>query len=36
MAPSVQLYQLFLNRIKHFRTNSPQAGWDGVWVFESK
>jgi adenylate cyclase len=36
MAPSVQLYKLFLNRIKHFRTNSPQAGWDGVWVFESK
>ncbi len=36
MAPSVQLYQLFLDRIKHFRANSPQAGWDGVWVFESK
>jgi adenylate cyclase len=36
MAPTVQLYQLFLDRIKHFRANSPQAGWDGVWVFESK
>ncbi|HEY6280186.1 MAG TPA: adenylate/guanylate cyclase domain-containing protein [Burkholderiales bacterium] len=36
MAPAVQLYQLFLDRIKHFRANSPQAGWDGVWVFESK
>lgn len=36
MAPSVQLYQLFLERIKHFRANPPQAGWDGVWVYESK
>ena len=36
MAPSVQLYQLFLERIKHLRANTPQAGWDGVWVFESK
>ena len=36
MAPTVQLYQLFIDRIKQFRANSPQADWDGVWVFESK
>ncbi len=36
MAPSAQLYQLFLERIKHFRANPPQADWDGVWVYESK
>ncbi len=36
MSPSDQLYQLFLEHIKQFRTNPPQVGWDGVWVYERK
>ncbi len=30
------LYEVYLERIRHFRTAEPGAGWDGVWVFESK
>ena len=30
------LYELYLERIRHFRSAAPGAGWDGVWVFESK
>ncbi|HXZ95536.1 MAG TPA: adenylate/guanylate cyclase domain-containing protein [Burkholderiales bacterium] len=36
MAPATRLYKLFLERIKNFRVNPPHAGWDGVWVYETK
>jgi len=25
-----------LERIAHFRSNPPSAGWDGTWAFETK
>lgn len=31
-----KLYELYLERIVHLRQNPPGAGWDGVWIFESK
>lgn len=33
---SIQLYQIYLERIDHLRQHPPAADWDGVWVFESK
>jgi adenylate cyclase len=30
------LYDLYLERIRHFRSTAPGSGWDGVWAFESK
>lgn len=27
---------VFLNRIQHFRNQSPGGGWDGVWEFQTK
>jgi len=36
MAPTTRLYKLFLERIKKFRVNPPNTGWDGVWVYETK
>jgi adenylate cyclase len=35
-ANSQPLYDLYLERIRHFRAHAPQASWDGVWAFESK
>jgi adenylate cyclase len=32
----VGLYQIYLDRIIHFRDHPPAADWDGVWVFASK
>lgn len=31
-----RLYQLYLQRIRHFRSAPPPADWDGVFVFETK
>lgn len=31
-----RLYQLYLERIRHFRAAPPPADWDGVFVFETK
>lgn len=28
--------QLYIERAEHFRTHPPEAGWDGVWIMESK
>lgn len=33
---SIQLYQIYLERIDYLRQHPPAADWDGVWVFESK
>ncbi|WP_223247402.1 CHASE2 domain-containing protein [Sulfuriferula sp. AH1] len=33
---SIQLYQIYLERINHLRQHPPAPDWDGVWVFESK
>ncbi|MCW5603621.1 MAG: adenylate/guanylate cyclase domain-containing protein, partial [Burkholderiales bacterium] len=30
------LYELYGERIAHFRANPPGDGWDGVWKFETK
>lgn len=35
-APECRLYQLYLERVVHWRKNSPGAGWDGVTTFETK
>lgn len=34
--PQRALYQLYLSRIAHYRTNPPGDGWDGVTTFETK
>ncbi len=34
--PSRTLYQTFLDRIRLFRTDPPQKGWDGAFRFETK
>ncbi len=31
-----KLYQVYLDRVTHFRFNPPGAGWDGVFTFTSK
>jgi adenylate cyclase len=35
-SPGSYLYQLYLDRIRHFRSNPPGADWDGVFTHESK
>ncbi len=35
-SPESRLYKLYLERIAHFRTNSPDPGWDGVFQFKTK
>jgi len=35
MAPESERYELFIERIAHFRTHPPGAGWDGAWTFET-
>jgi adenylate cyclase len=34
--PEVGLYQLYLERIAHYRAHPPGAEWDGVTTFETK
>jgi adenylate cyclase len=34
--PGTVLYATFLDRIAHFRSQSPGADWDGCWAFETK
>jgi adenylate cyclase len=36
MAPESELYEVFLDRIAHFRVVPPQPGWNGTWTFETK
>lgn len=35
-ASPAKLYQLYLSRLSHFRTNQPPADWDGSFTFTSK
>lgn len=35
-APQSRLYQVYAERIAYFRMHPPAAGWDGVFVFETK
>ncbi len=34
--PDFYLYELYLERIAHFRQHPPEPGWDGVFTHESK
>ncbi len=36
MSPSRALYPMYVERIKHFRMESPGADWDGVYTHTSK
>ncbi len=36
VAPAVKLYQVYLERIAHFRASPPEADWDGVFGFTTK
>lgn len=36
MSPECYVYQLYLERIAHFRTAPPGEAWDGVFVFTTK
>ncbi len=35
-APQTRPYELYLERIAHFRADPPGAEWDGVFVFTTK
>lgn len=35
-SPRTRLYELYQERLAHFRSNPPGAEWDGVFVFTSK
>jgi adenylate cyclase len=34
--PGKKLYAMYLDRVTHFRTQPPGAGWDGVFTFKTK
>lgn len=36
MFPENGLYQVFVDRVAHYRRNPPPANWDGVFVAEAK
>ena len=36
LRPDCYLYCLYLERVTHYRDNSPAEGWDGVTTFETK
>jgi adenylate cyclase len=36
MRPDCQLYQVYVERIEHYRREPPEAGWDGVTKFATK
>jgi len=36
LAPESGLYEVFIERITHFRANPPGTDWDGAWNFETK
>jgi adenylate cyclase len=36
LAPKSRLYQVYADRIAHFRNNPPPADWDGVFTHETK
>lgn len=36
MYPECKLYQVYAERVAHFRSNPPDADWDGVFEFKTK
>ena len=36
MAPQSRLYQVYAERVAHYRNNPPGENWDGVFVFKTK
>jgi adenylate cyclase len=36
MSPNTALYQVYIERVIHFRNEPPAADWDGVFVFKRK
>jgi adenylate cyclase len=36
MSPNTALYQIYIERVIHFRNEPPAKDWDGVFVFKSK
>lgn len=35
-SPATKLYEIYAERIAHFRNNPPAADWDGVYTFQTK
>ncbi|MCX7192812.1 MAG: adenylate/guanylate cyclase domain-containing protein, partial [Proteobacteria bacterium] len=35
-SPDCKLYEIYAERVAHFRANPPPADWDGVYVFQTK
>ncbi len=36
LAPEAGLYEVYAERVAHYRREPPGANWDGVWKFETK
>jgi len=36
MAPGARLYEVYAERVAHYRKDLPGPDWDGVWKFETK
>jgi adenylate cyclase len=36
IVPGTYLYEVYTERVAHYRKEPPGAGWDGVWKFETK
>jgi adenylate cyclase len=36
ISPNTALYQVYIERVMHFRNEPPAKDWDGVFVFKSK
>ncbi|HEX6828283.1 MAG TPA: adenylate/guanylate cyclase domain-containing protein, partial [Burkholderiales bacterium] len=36
ISPDTELYRIYAKRVAYLREHPPGAGWDGVWVFETK
>ncbi len=36
IAPKSKLYEVYAERVTHYRSNSPGENWDGVFVFKTK
>ncbi len=35
-SPGTKLYKVYLDRVMYFATQSPEAAWNGTWVFTTK
>src|SRR3990172_11863058 len=36
LAPGSHLYEVYAERVAHYRKDPPGPDWDGVWKFETK